>query len=661
MSLLVQRPDVGEFRRRFKWLTLGVLIFFSVLVGRAVHLQLLHGADNQALARENIVRKITLATTRGVIRDRNGETLAASRPAYNLFVVPKRVTSIDPESLEPKMAPQWSKLVAWAAMGESERVALEEKLLEIRRRAGSRLDQQILLKEDLPREVVAMLRTHRAELPGVLVVPVSVRFYPFKGVGAHMLGYMREVDAEMLVTLRSRGYVAGDRIGATGVERAWESYLRGTRGSEKVIVNAVGARPDVSEEVMARIIDAPRRVEPIPGRDLRLTVDGELQRAMVKAMRGELAGGAALVEVRTGQILGLVSKPNYDPNQLSGGHGKAVIRDAFRRLFNNPLKPALDKTVSGAYPPGSTFKPFTALAALDKGLVDQRISASCRGFVRVGRRIFRCTQSHGATDLHKAIAQSCNVYFYNLVTDYGLTMDMIAEMGMGFGFGQKTGLGVNAETSGRMPTRAWMTMRNKGQFRLGFTLNAALGQGATTVSVLQLALAYAALANGGTLFQPQLVHAVETAGGSVVQEFSPRVRRRLKLDGTHRKFIDSALYGGVNEEGGTSHRARIAGVDVAGKTGSAQVSHKTRGADIEDVWYFNRDHAWFAGYAPSTTPEVAIVVLIEHGGAGGTHAAPVAFEIIQAYQRLKAERERARAAAADNDDDDNGPGRGRRP
>ncbi|MEM9697027.1 MAG: penicillin-binding transpeptidase domain-containing protein, partial [Myxococcota bacterium] len=185
---------------------------------------------------------------------------------------------------------------------------------------------------------------------------------------------------------------------------------------------------------------------------------------------------------------------------------------------------------------------------------------------------------------------------------------------------------------------AWMTMRNKGQFRLGFTLNAALGQGATTVSVLQLSLAYAALANGGTLFQPQLVKAVETARGEVVQEFSPRVRRRIKLDGTHRKLIDSALRAATTEERGTAFKARIEGVSVSGKTGSAQVSHKNRGTEMEDVWYFNRDHAWFAGYAPSDTPEVAVVVLIEHGGAGGKHAAPVAFEIIRAYQRIRDEQ-----------------------
>ncbi len=645
MSLLVQRPDVSEFRRRFSWLMLFAVVCFLAIGGRAFQLQIVHAEDYRAIARDNIVRQVRLATTRGFIRDRNGEVLAASRPAYHLFVVPEALTVDDPETKSPAMQPVWDKLVDYAGLGSGERARLEQRLLATRARGGARLRQQILLKEDLSRDVVAVLKTHARELVGKVrrngrdqamtaadVVPVSVRYYPYEKAGAHVLGYMREVDAEMLVKLRKKGYREGDRLGATGVERAWESYLRGTRGLEKRIVDRRGVRRKPREG----IIEEPRRIDPIPGRDLRLTIDGKIQQAMVKAMRGELAGGAALIDVRNGRILGLVSKPSYDPNQLSGGSGKKVIRDAFRRLFSDPLKPAIDKTVSGAYPPGSTFKPFTALAALDKGLIDPRRTVSCRGSLRFGRRIFRCTQSHGVTDLHKAIAESCNVYFYRLVSESGVTMDMIAEMGMRFGLGKKTGLGINAETSGRMPTRAWMTLRNKGQFRLGFTLNAALGQGATTVSVLQLALAYAALANGGTLYQPQIVRAVETAGGQVVQEFTPRVRRRLKLDSVHQKLIKRALWGGVNEAGGTAHRARLAGVDVAGKTGSAQVSHRrAKSKELDNVWYFNRDHAWFAGYAPSTIAEVAVVVMIEHGGAGGKHAAPVAFEIIRAYQQIR--------------------------
>ena len=632
MSQLVQRADVGEFRKRFGWLTLVALLSFLVLAARLFQLQLLHADDYRAIARENIVRKITLATTRGIIRDRNGKVLAASRPAYNVYAAPAKVTVVDPVTKKPRMAPIWSKVVDYAEVGEGEAKRLEERLLGLREAGGTREKQQILLKEDLSRDVVATLETHARELPGIEVIPVSVRYYPFKSIGSHVLGYMREVDSDMLAKVRRAGYVEGDRIGASGIERAWESYLRGTRGWEKVLVDARGVRRKNRED----LVDEPRRADAIPGRDLRLTIDADVQQAMEQAMRGELAGGAVLIDIKTGGILGIVSKPAYDPNELSGGAGKGVVREAFRRLFNDPLKPAVDKTVAGVYPPGSTFKPFTALAALEKGLVDPRHQIVCRGFLRFGRRIFRCTHSHGATDLHKAIAESCNVYFYNLVSESGVTMDMIAEMGMRYGFGQKTGLGINAEASGRMPTRAWMTLRNRGQFQIGFTVNAAIGQGATTVSVLQLGLAYTALANGGTLYQPQIVHAVETSDGAVVQEFAPRVRRRTKLDPAFHKLVHSALVGGVNEAGGTSYRARIAGVDMAGKTGSAQVSHRRSSeADLEKTWYFNRDHAWFAGYSPTDKPEVVVVVLVEHGGAGGKHASPIAFEIVRAYQELR--------------------------
>jgi penicillin-binding protein 2 len=625
MSLFVQRSDVSEFRRRFRWIALGMALLFFGLILRVFQLQLLESDDSKAIARENIVRRITLATTRGIIRDRNGKVLAESRPSYNLYVVPERID----------MQTVWPKLVDYLGIGVDERARLEALLTNLRASDGPRKSQQILLKEDISRDAVATLRTHDADLPAVEVVPVPVRSYPYEEVGAHVLGYMAEVDAEKLAQLRSAGYVEGDRVGAMGIERAWESYLRGTRGWEKVLVDARGRRRPGGEG----IIDEPRRVDPIPGRDLRLTVDAEIQRAIEKAMRGELAGGVALVDVRTGRILGLYSKPSYDPNALSGGSGKQVIRDAFRRLYSDPLKPALDKTIAGAYPPGSTFKPFTALAALEKGLIDPRAATQCRGSLTFGKRTFRCTHVHGSTDLHKGIAESCNVYFYRLAAELGVGMDVIAEMGQRFGLGTRTGLGVNAEAQGRMPTRAWMTLRNKGQFRLGFGLNAAIGQGATTVTVLQLALAYAALANGGTLYQPQIVRAVETSAGTVVQEFAPRVRRQIDVSPENLSRVQKALFAGVNSEAGTAFRARVLGVEMAGKTGTAQVSHKlARGAEAERVWYFNREHAWFAGYSPTRSPEVAVVVLVEHGGAGGKHAAPIAFEVVRAYQELMRER-----------------------
>ncbi len=647
MNLFVQRSDTTEFRRRFRWIALFFTLSFIGILARLFQLQILEHDDNRAVAVENIVRRVSLATTRGVIRDRNDKVLAGSRPSYNLYVVPRHLD----------MTETWPRLSEYLGLQQEERARLEEKLRAILADKDSpKKDQQILLKEDVTRDSVAVLTTRASELRGVTVVPVPVRFYPHGEVGAHVIGYMAEVAAETLPKLKSAGYVEGDRLGVTGTERAWESYLRGTRGWEKVLVDARGRRRDTPG-----IIDPEEaRVEPVPGRDLKLTLDAELQAAIERAFRAELAGGVAVVEVKTGRILGLYSKPGYDPNALSGAHGKTVIRDAFRRLYADPLKPALDKTVSGSYPPGSTFKPFTALAGLEKGLINAASSVQCRGFTKFGRKMYGCTHVHGTTSLHKAISESCNVYFWNLVTENQVGMDVIADMGQRFGFGQKTGLGINAEASGRMPTRAWMTYRNKGRYLQGFALNAAIGQGATTVTVLQLALAYAALANGGTLYQPQLVRAVETSSGTVVQEFSPRVRRQIEADPENLRLVHRALVAGVQEEGGTAFRARIEGVDLAGKTGTAQVSHKlVRGVEAEKVWYFNRDHAWFAGFAPSKAPEVAIVVLVEHGGAGGKHAAPIAFQVIRAYNEMNAARAGKKAGTVAPDKGDRPPDRRR--
>src|SRR5262249_41753435 len=261
----------------------------------------------------------------------------------------------------------------------------------------------------------------------------------------------------------------------------------------------------------------------------------------------------------------------------------------------------------------------------------------CRGGYEYGKRYFRCTGVHRKVNLHEAIVQSCNSYFYELGSR--VSIDRLAAIGLDFGFGVRTGIGVNPEARGRMPARSWYTRRYKEAFRGGFTLLSAIGQGATTVSILQLGLAYAALANGGTLYQPQVVRSIETSDGTVVQEFPPRVRRMVELDQDHLNLIHDALEGVVTDREGTANKERIIGVDVAGKTGTAQVSHVTpHGVDPDQAWYCNRAHAWFAGYAPARAPEVAIVVLIEHGGGGGKNAGPVAMRVIRDWQKLKEKR-----------------------
>ncbi len=609
---------------------------FLVLLGRLAQLQLVEGDLHRAQARKNIIRERSLATTRGVIRDAQGRVLAANRPSYGVHMTPAEID----------LAETWPTVVKLLGIDDVERAELEAKIKEIQalpKKEEKRRGVQILLKVDVDRDAVAYLETHERELKGVEVTPSPVRYYPYGELGASSIGYMREVGADDLVRLEERGYRSGDRLGAVGIERRWESYLRGQRGFRK-IVRGVSRRDDV-QEVEARYLEEPRRVEPIPGRDVSLTLDIDIVASIEKAMRGQLAGAVAVVDVRTGRVLAAAFKPSFDSNVVSGGSGVKAVSDAFRRLNADPLKPTLDKTISAAYPPGSTYKPFSALAALSDRVIDPDGEVDCHGGYEYGKRFFRCTGVHRRVNLHQAIVQSCNSYFYDLGSK--VSIDRLASIGIDYGFGVKTGIGINPEARGRMPTRAWYTRRYKEAFRGGFTLLSAIGQGATTVSVLQLALAYAAIANGGTLYQPQVVRSIETADGTVVQEFPPRVRRLIERNQEHLALVKSALEGVVNEKKGTAYKERSPDVDMAGKTGTAQVSHVTpRGVDPAREWYFNRDHAWFAGYAPARSPEIAIVVLIEHGGGGGKNAVPIAMKVVHDWQKLKEKRLSARDAQA---------------
>ncbi len=612
-------------------MVLVVLATFAVLTGRVAQLQLVQGEKHKAQARRNIIGRTTLATTRGVLRDKEGRVLAANRPSYNVYIVPDR---LDLETT-------WLDLAKYMGLESEEEARLKKRIEE---QVGRKRTQQMLLKVDVKWEVFAALQTHKDELPGVIAAPMPVRYYPYGQLAAHLLGYMREVSQEDLVRLRGSGYRAGDRLGAIGVERRWESYLRGQRGWQKRVMGR-RARKNI-EAFENQYLKEPRKLEPVPGKDISLTIDIELQRSIERAMRGQLAGAVVVVDVRTGRLLAALSKPSFDPNIVSGAEGTKAISRAFVRMYKDPLKPLLDKTISAAYPPGSTYKPFTALAGLNERLITPYSQVECRGGFEFGRRFFRCTGAHGRVNLHEAIVRSCNTYFYAL--GELIHIDRLSKIGMDFGFGEKTGIGVNPEARGRMPTRAWYSKRYKGEgFRGGFTLLSAIGQGASTVTVMQLALAYAALANGGTLYQPQVVRSIETETGTLLQEFPPRVRRIIDLPPERLGMIQDALQGVVVDRHGTAHKEALEGVDLAGKTGTAEVSRVTpRGVDPKTVWYFNRDHAWFAGYAPSESPEIAIVVLVEHGGGGGKNAVPVAMRVVRDWQAQRAQKRTERKGRA---------------
>ncbi len=660
-NLLVPRSDVGEFRKRYKWMALFVFLAFGVVVTRLFYLQIVRGADYAAIAHENIIRRVTLATTRGVIRDANGKILASSRASYNVEIVPGRVMP----SARPiryrngqavvRDADSFPKVADVLRLNPDERARFEARIRDACRTDDDKSPcwmQRILVREDVPRDVVAELKQHKDELHGAEVIANAVRFYPYKHLGAHMLGYIAEIDAEALAKVRPSGYddmpteerqklnplgyEPGDRIGATGLEHAWESYLRGQRGWEKRVVDARGIyRSGPNAE---RLLDAPTRQDPLPGRDLRLSIDIELEQAIEKAMRPHLSGAVVVVEVRTGRLLALYSKPDFDPNDLSGGAGKGRVREAFNRLYPDPLRPMLDKSMSGAFQPGSTFKPFAAIAALENRSVKPEDTHRCDGYIAFGRQILHCSHTHGDVAMQAAIAQSCNIYFFSLAEATGL--DAMAKVAVDFGMGAKTGIGVNPEAAGRIPTRAWYALRFHAQyFRKGFTLNAAIGEGDVIVTPLQLALAYATIANGGTLYQPQLVRGVETSDGSVVQEFPPRVRRQVSARPESFARVVAGLYDVVNNEEGTAYWVRDSALDIAGKTGTAQTGyHAKSDEDPKVAWYRSRDHAWFASFSPAKAPEIAVVVLVEHGESGPKAAAPVAIKIHGEYFRLQAQR-----------------------
>lgn len=659
-DLLVARSDVGEFRTRYKWLALFATLVLMTVIARLFQLQIVDGEELGAVAHENIIRRVVLPTTRGVIRDGSGKVLASTRPAFNVEVVPGRVMpSARPVryrngQIVPHDPDSFPRLADILRLNPEEKRTLDAR---IHAACSSDDDKspcwrtRILVREDVPRDIVAELKQHTDELAGVDVDAVPVRFYPFKELGAHMLGYVAEIDSDTLAKyapagyedlpreeqqrLNPLGYETGDRIGATGIERAWESYLRGQRGWEKRVVDARGryrTGPDAE-----RLVDAPARLDPIPGRDLRLSVDLELEQVIDKAMRPHAAGAVVAVDVRTGRLLALYSKPTFNPNDLSGGEGHARMREAFNRLYADPLRPMLDKTMSGAFQPGSTMKPFTALAALEDHLIDPAHTEKCEGYLTFGHRIFRCSHVHGPVNLQQAIARSCNVYFFHLAETVG--MDRIARVAQAFGLGQKTGLGTNPEAPGRIPTRSWYALRYRSQFRVGFTLNMAIGEGDVTVTPLQLALGYAAIGNGGTLYQPQVVRAVETSDGAVVQEFPPRIRRQIQVAPDNLRRVTEALVDVVNDPLGTAYPARDPTLEVAGKTGTAQTGYLVKKEDEPKMgWFLSQNHAWFAALAPARSPEIAVVVLVEHGGSGPEIAVPVAMQIVHEYERLQALR-----------------------
>lgn len=435
---------------------------------------------------------------------------------------------------------------------------------------------------------------------------------------AHVIGYTGEISKEDANDDDDGIYAMGDFVGKTGIEKVLDKLIRGQNGAEQVAVNAKGRE----ERVIGKIA-------PIAGNNVILNIDAKLQTAIYSAVGGK-AAAVVVMDVTNGAVLALVSSPSFDPNSFMDG----LPKEEWSKITNNPKHPMENKATVGLYPPGSTYKPFVAIAALEEKLVDEETTFNCKGAIDFGGRSFRCwlKTGHGKTSLHKAIVESCDVYFYNIGRMIGV--DNIAKYANAFGFGSITGIDMDREKKGNIPTKAWKMNKFKKKWALGDTISASIGQGYDLVTPLQLAVAYAAIANGGIVWRPRVVNRVESVNGEVVKDFPPQKIRTIEIGEGTLSLIRKALWGVVNENGGTGIKAKGQNVSVCGKTGTAQVismpqndkSKKQKRSGI-----FVQDHALFVGYAPYSNPEIVVAVVMENAGHGGVVAAPVAKVAIDTY------------------------------
>jgi penicillin-binding protein 2 len=591
--------DSAEFHQRFRLLLLIIVCTMAVLVVRMWHLQVIKGSELYQRSESNSMRNRTIRAVRGVILDTNRKVLVDNQAAFDILLYPQRAGNVQDVTNR------------FATLCTERSLSYPEEILQIRK---TRSVEPLRIERNISREKLVLVEAHTLELPGMVSEVVPVRQYLQGEKMAHVIGYMGEISPEDLEKEGMR-YASGDMVGKFGIERYLDASLRGTNGAENVVVNVVG------KEV--RILG---RLSPIAGRNVVLTIDSVLQEAAWDALEGR-PGSVVALDPRDGSVLAMVSSPAFDPNLFRGG---ISVRD-WKKLSQDPAHPLENRAISGQYPPGSTYKLVVAAAALEEGLVTPDTSFHCNGSFTLGNRTFHCWQKHGhgRVSLHRAIVSSCDVYFYNLGKLLGV--DKIAHYARAFGFGEATGIDLPREKGGIIPTREWKLARFKKPWQPGETISISIGQGFNTVTPLQLALAYGTLANGGTLWRPRIVRQIETIDGKVVQAFTPEKRGTLPISEKNRLLIRDALWGVVNEPGGTGGALRRKEADVAGKTGTAQVVGLPSAGKVRSFSTRFRDHALFVCFAPHDRPEIVVAVIAENAGHGGSAAAPVARKVIDAY------------------------------
>lgn len=602
MSAYFKDKEPKEFKGRVYIANVIIVLAMFILAARLWYLQVKEHAHYLELAQNNATRLIKSPAPRGVIYDRLGIKIAENRPGFDLYIVPEDVNDW------PKTKEMLASLI------DIDEESINERLERSKKRPPF---QAVKLKEDLSWDETVRIESFKFEMPGVILDVSPKRSYVFGEATAHLLGYLGEINEKELKEHEAEGrYSPGDLTGKYGLEKYFEKDLRGVDGGKEIEVDALG-----------RKIKVVNWIPPFPGNNMKLTIDIKTQVAAWAALKDRV-GAAVAMDPKTGKILAMVSTPTFDPNQLSSGISKAD----WKALIENPLNILNNRVIQGQYPPASTYKPIHAAAALEEGVITPDTKIFSGPAFRFAGRDYRDwkEKGHGIINVHRAIVESSDTFFYQVGLKLGI--NRLADYTKRFGFGTKTGIPVHNEKSGLVPSSEWKQKTYKVKWYEGETISVSVGQGYMLTTPLQLLNAYAAIANGGTLYKPILFEEITAPDGRLLQKPVIEERGKLGISEKTMAHVRDGLRGVTHDDGGTARFLSQANLKIAGKTGTAQVSRLIkRTKNVESIAYKFRDHAWFAGFAPYDDPQIAVVVIVEHGGFGASAAAPVARELFKAY------------------------------
>ncbi len=607
-ALRDQQRELTMFRNRLMLAGLAIVVAFGVLVGRFVWLQVVQREYYHTLAEANRISLAPVVPNRGIILDRNGEVLAANYSAYTLEITPSKVANVE------RAIDELATVIEVTPRDRRRFRKLQEE---------SKNFESLPIRTRLTEEEVARFAVNRFRFPGFEIKARLFRSYPQGEVASHAIGYIGRINDADVRRIESAGlatnYKGTDHIGKLGIEGAYEQELHGTTGSEQVEVDAGG-----------RAIRSLARNEPVSGNNLVVTLDLKLQKVAEEAFQ-DYRGALVALDPKTGEVLALVSRPGFDPNVFVDG----IDPHNWDALNNSPDKPLNNRALRGQYPPGSTIKPFMALAALEYRKRSPEFSISDPGFFTLPGVAHRYRdwkkEGHGVVNMYRSLVISCDTYYYGLAVDLGI--DSIHNYLSRFGFGAKTGIDIEGELQGLAPSQDWKWKRFKQKWYVGDTVSVGIGQGYMLATPLQLAAATATLANGGTPVYPRLLKEVHDARTREVRPLPHKPGEPVPVKPEHLSLIKSAMVG-VTQPGGTAVKAGLnAGYTIAGKTGTAQVIAMKQGEkyDASRLREEHRDHALFIAFAPADDPKLAMALLVENGGSGSGTAAPIAREVFDYF------------------------------